>query len=55
MFLIYQKIFKVAVVSFILVSVGGGSYYIKKLPLKVMGTSAIKMFLNILALPFHPK
>ena len=32
MFLIYQKIFKVAIVSFILISVGGGSYYKKTSP-----------------------
>lgn len=44
-FLIYQKTFKVAVVSFIRRCFGGGSYYIKKLPLKVMGISHIKLFL----------
>ena len=45
MFLIYQKVSKVAVVSFIHSFIGGGSYYINKLPLKVMGTSHIKLFL----------
>ena len=48
MFLIYQKIFKVTVVSFIRRCFGGGSYYIKKLSLKVMGISHIKMFHRIL-------
>ena len=37
-----------AVVSFILISVGGGSYYIKKLPLIVMRISTTKMFHRIL-------
>ena len=37
-----------AVVSFIPSCFGGGSYYVKKLPLKVMGISHIKMFHRIL-------
>ena len=45
MLLIYQKVSKVAVVSFIPRYFGGGSYHINELSLKVMGISHIKLFL----------